>query len=95
MNENVRKKLYNKADLLVGHFAMLDYKKVNYKNGKMKYKKNHPYSLGYETIEAREILSLLYKKASDISLDDEILIKGYLISKYRRDILNTISSNVK
>jgi len=78
MSEKTRKSLYNKVDKIVGKFALKDWERVNIKNSKMKYKKSHPYTLSHDTNEAREILHLLYKKASNITLAEEAEIKCYL-----------------
>ena len=47
----------NAIDKIISELAMKDYLQANPKkaDGRPKYKKYHPYSLSYETNEAREI----------------------------------------
>lgn len=47
----------NAIDKIISELAMKDFLKYNpkLKNGKMKYKKYHPYTLSDDTMEARQI----------------------------------------
>jgi hypothetical protein len=81
--DNALNKAIKDLNDIISKYALQDYLKVNYKNGKKKSKKHIPYSLSDNTTEARDILKLIYgKKKEDISTEDEEIVKGYLL-KYK------------
>ena len=71
-----------RLEKLVSKYAKMDYNRANpkgvklYKDGRTSYK---PYSLSPLTNEAREMLQLAQK--DDISLEEESIVKSYLLSK--------------
>ena len=68
-------------EILIGNMATRDYLSANrLKNGKLR-KKYVQYTLGRDTIEAKEKLHLIYEKES-VSKEVEEEVKGYLL-KYR------------
>jgi hypothetical protein len=73
-----------KIDLfnIISNHAMEDYKRMNCnKNGKRKYRRHVPYSLGFDTIRAKEVYDSIFgKNAAEITLDQEERIKAFLMS---------------
>lgn len=68
-----------RLDDLIKKYAMQDYLRANpkKKDGRLKYKTYHPYSLSSETNEAREMYALARKK--DITKEEEETVKAYLL----------------
>ena len=80
MDEKTKVKCMDRLDKIISEFALRDFKRAN---PKPKFgKKTNPYSLGYETNEARELKNLLYGIPADqISLESETEVKAYLLKK--------------
>lgn len=83
MSEETRRLLMKRFDRVISKLATQDYLKVNTsKQGKI-YKKHRPYSLSYETIEAKELYNILFfnDRFRNMTREQEEEIKGYLLLK--------------
>lgn len=68
--------LYN----IISNHAMNDYKQANYNKHGKKYKKHRPYSLGFETLEAKKHYNMVYFNDCDsITLEQEEEVKYFLL----------------
>ena len=85
--------LYN----IISNFAMKDYLNTNYKNGKKISKKDKPYSLSLETLEAKKFYNMLCfcNDSNDITPEQEEEIKGYLLSfrTHRTEYIKDVGGN--
>lgn len=93
MNKEAITKARKDLNSIISNFAMNDFNKYNKKSNGEYYKKRRQYNLSSQTLEAKEILDLTYKNT--ITLDDERIIKAYLIPfrTLRTELL--INTNIK
>ncbi len=85
--------LYN----IISNHAYNDYRQANFTStGKRKSYKHIPYSLGYDTLQAMEIYSLVFgKNPEDITAEQEEQIKAFLFiyRMNRTEFLKPINNN--
>lgn len=85
--------LYN----IISNHAYNDYRQANFTStGKRKSYKHIPYSLGYDTLQAMEIYSLVFgKNPEDITAEQEEQIKAFLLPYriHRREYLQDRGGN--
>lgn len=79
-NETINK-LYHRVDNIIANLSYKDWYNTNYtSNGKKKYKKNHGYSLSFETLEALDVIKLIH---NNMSRENEEIVKGFIMRYWR------------